>query len=102
MNEERGSEATRGTACRVRVRGRVGPVVARSLPGFRIMREDGTSLLEGRLPRSQSLVGLLLELQDLGLEVLDLERADAVVDAATKAETGTERARSEGPTVDDG
>lgn len=106
MSEETRSGAAARATCRVRVRGRVGPAVARSLPAFRLTPENGTTALEGPLPGSHSLVDLLLELQDLGLEVLDLERVDLESgglgpDENRPAQTGADRTRPDVLALDD-
>ena len=62
----------RSPPCRIRVRGRLSPTLGQALPGFRAVHEDDVTLLEGRLQPGCTLVMAVLQLQSLGIEVVDL------------------------------
>lgn len=61
-------------AWRVRVRGVMGPSAAQALRGFRVTHEEGMTVVEGRPRPGHGLATLLLDLQALGLEVVDIRR----------------------------
>jgi hypothetical protein len=63
--------------CRLRVRGRMGPASTKALSGFRVSHEGDLSVIEGPLRPGNGLVTLLLEVQALGLEVVEIHRSDA-------------------------
>jgi hypothetical protein len=61
-------------AWRVRVRGMMGPTATQALRGFRVTHEEGLTVVEGEPKPGHGLASLLLDLQALGLEVVDIRR----------------------------
>ena len=64
--------------CQIRVRGHLDPSWRHRLAGFEITHEaSGVSLLSGGLPDEAALHGLLVQIVNLGLPLLSLERSEA-------------------------
>jgi hypothetical protein len=61
----------------IRVRGPIGPMILGAFPAFSARQVGGDTLLWGRLPDQAALYGVLHQLEDLGLELVEVRRPDA-------------------------
>lgn len=59
---------------RVVVRGELGDRFAVMFDGMRLSREDGTTVLTGKVADQAQLVGLIQQAQELGLELISVEQ----------------------------
>lgn len=65
----------------IRIRGHLDPAWAEDLWGLDLTHHpDGTTVLQGRLADQSALRGLLNQLDDLGLLLLEVNRLDASPD----------------------
>ena len=60
----------------ITVRGRVGPSIAEAFEGLSVSVSPTQTLLRGQIPDQAALHGVLELIESLGLELLDVRRAD--------------------------
>jgi hypothetical protein len=77
-------ETQRGGRYRIVLRGEVGDQFG--FEGMRLERRSGTTVLTGVVPDQAALVGLVERVQDLGLELVSIQPADAAEESP--GETG--------------
>jgi hypothetical protein len=77
-------ETQRGGRYRIVLRGEVGDRFG--FEGMRLERQSGTTVLTGVVPDQAALVGLVERVQDLGLELVSIQPADAAEESP--GETG--------------
>ena len=74
----------------IRVSGRLGETVLLAFPRMRSVFDNGETLLSGRLPDQAALYGVLLQLDALGLELIEVRRCKSpeLGDAASPQSSG--------------
>ena len=60
----------------IRVRGLLGEMLLGAFPGLQVRAEAGVTVLTGYVPDQAALYGVLAELEDLGLELLEVRNID--------------------------
>ena len=60
----------------IRVRGHLGEMLIGAFPGLQVHAESGVTVLTGYVPDQAALYGVLAELEDLGLELLEVRSID--------------------------
>ena len=60
----------------IRVRGLLGEMLIGAFPGLQVRAEPGMTVLTGYIPDQAALYGVLAELEDLGLELLEVRTID--------------------------
>ncbi len=60
----------------ITVRGRVGPSIAEAFEGLSVSVSPTQTLLQGQIPDQAALHGVLDLIESLGLELLDVRRAE--------------------------
>ena len=61
----------------IRVRGPIGPTMMQAFPALAASRSGQDTLLVGSLPDQCALYGVIHQLEALGLELLEIRRADS-------------------------
>ncbi|MFB7719169.1 hypothetical protein [Nocardia sp. NPDC056100] len=71
---------------RLRVQGRLGPIALSAFPTMTAIHQDACTVLTGQLPDRAALFGLLVDIENLGLDIVEMR---------------THRVRAADPTVSD-
>ena len=69
-------KAVRGPRYRLTVRGELGERFAYLFSGMEMERDDGTTVLTGAIRDQAQLHGCIARIEELGLELLSVERLD--------------------------
>jgi hypothetical protein len=72
----------------IRVRGLLGEMLIGAFPGLQVHAEPGATVLTAHLPDQAALYGLLAELEELGLELLEVRISDAPETDSESHESG--------------
>lgn len=67
-----GANIDRPRRYEIRVRGRIGTTILEAFPTLSARRADTDTVLSGQLPDQSALYGVILQLESLGLELLEL------------------------------
>jgi hypothetical protein len=73
--------AMKPTHYEITVRGRIGPSIAEAFEGLSVCVTPTQTLLRGRIPDQAALHGVLERIESMGLELLDVRRADPLTHA---------------------
>jgi hypothetical protein len=69
-------DSPRAAPYEIRVRGHLGEMLIGAFPGLQVHAESGVTVLKGYVPDQAALYGVLAELEDLGLELLEVRAID--------------------------
>jgi hypothetical protein len=58
----------------IRIRGTLGETLRSAFPGLLAQEDRGETLLTGRLPDQAALHGILVQIEALGLELIEIQR----------------------------
>ena len=70
-------EQSQGSRYQIRVRGLMSDTLIGAFPGLQAHAEPGTTVLDGYLPDHAALYGLIAELEELGLQLIEIRSSDA-------------------------
>jgi hypothetical protein len=62
------------TRYEIRVRGPIGPTIMQAFTSLAVRRSGRDTLLSGSLPDQSALYGVIHQLEDLGLQLLEIRR----------------------------
>jgi hypothetical protein len=72
----------------IRVRGLLGEMLIGAFPGLQVHAERGATVLTGHVPDQAALYGVLAELEELGLELLEVRTSDGDETGGKSRESG--------------
>ena len=70
-------QSPKGSRYQIRVRGLMSDTLIGAFPGLQAHAEPGATVLDGYLPDHAALYGLIAELEELGLQLIEIRSGDS-------------------------